>query len=129
VNLRLLQVIADAFEGAGAVVMVVGWAAAMVFGFRDRDLGLPTAVSTFRHTLGRGILLGLELLVAADILRTIGRNLDLGALLNLGLLVLIRTFLSFTFEVELEGRWPWQARTSARPSAREPPATRQASRE
>jgi uncharacterized membrane protein len=129
VNLRLLQTIADGFEGAGALVMVLGWAAGMVLGFRDRDLGLPTAVSTFRHTLGRGILLGLELLVAADILRTIGRNLDLGALLNLGLLIVIRTFLSFTFEVELEGRWPWQARGSERSPAREPPAARQPRRE
>lgn len=61
-----------------------------------------------RQRFGRGILLGLEFLIAADIIRTIAVELTFSALLFLGVLVLIRTFLSFTLEVELTGHWPWQ---------------------
>jgi uncharacterized membrane protein len=110
----LLPFVADAFEAAGAVTMVLGWAIASVMAFRDRGLGMKALVSTFRHGLGRGIMLGLEFMVGADILRTVGHNLDLTDLVNLGVLVLIRTFLSFTFEVELEGRWPWQTKPAPR---------------
>jgi uncharacterized membrane protein len=68
-----------------------------------------------RQGLGKAILLGLELLVAADIIRTVRaspRPIDVA---TLGGIVLIRTFLSFTLEVELDGRWPWQrGQTAAR---------------
>ena len=57
---------------------------------------------------GRGILLGLELLVAADIIGTVAVTPSIENLLILGLIVLIRTFLSFSLEVEIEGRWPWR---------------------
>ncbi|MEX2335373.1 MAG: DUF1622 domain-containing protein, partial [Pseudohongiella sp.] len=60
-----------------------------------------------RQTLGRGILLGLEFLVAADIIHTVAIELTLESVLTLALVVLIRTFLSFALEVELTGRWPW----------------------
>ena len=62
----------------------------------------------FRHDLGRGILLGLEFLVAADIIRTVAIAPTMHSVLVLGLIVLIRTFLSTALEVELEGRWPWR---------------------
>jgi uncharacterized membrane protein len=62
----------------------------------------------FRQDLGRSILLGLEFLVAADIIRTVSEKPTLQGVLVLGLIVVIRTFLSFTLTVELEGRWPWQ---------------------
>ena len=64
--------------------------------------------AAFRQNLGRTILLGLELLVAADIVRTVAVTPSLQDVLVLGLIVLIRTFLSITLEVELEGRWPWR---------------------
>jgi len=70
----------------------------------------------FRQNLGRTILLGLELLVAADIVRTVAVTPSLEGVLILGLIVLIRTFLSITLEVELEGRWPWQRDTPKRDS-------------
>jgi uncharacterized membrane protein len=70
-----------------------------------------------RHDVGRGILLGLELLIAADIIRTVAVAPTLENVLVLGLIVLIRTFLSFALQVELEGRWPWQQH--ARPSMAE----------
>jgi uncharacterized membrane protein len=58
--------------------------------------------------LGRGLLIGLEILVAADIVRTVALEATLESVVVLGLLVLIRTFLSWSLEVEIEGRWPWQ---------------------
>ncbi len=62
----------------------------------------------FRSDLGRSILLGLEFLVAADIINTVAIEPTLDSVLVLGLIVLIRTFLSWSLEVEIEGRWPWQ---------------------
>lgn len=64
--------------------------------------------SAVRSVLGRGILLGLEFLVAADIIHTVAVELTLKTVAVLALVVLIRTFLSFTLELELTGRWPWQ---------------------
>lgn len=61
-----------------------------------------------RQKLGRGILLGLEFLVAADIIDTVAVELTFHSVAVLSIIVLIRTFLSFTLEVELTGRWPWQ---------------------
>jgi uncharacterized membrane protein len=62
----------------------------------------------FRQEVGRGILLGLELLVAADIIRTVAISPTLQSVAVLAGIVLVRTFLSFVLEVELTGRWPWQ---------------------
>jgi uncharacterized membrane protein len=59
--------------------------------------------------LGRSLLLGLEILVAADIVRTVALEATLQSVAVLGLLVLIRTFLSWALVVELEGHWPWQS--------------------
>ena len=65
------------------------------------------AFNLYRSNLGRAILLGLEFLVAADIINTVAIEPTLQSLLILGGIVLIRTFLSFSLEVEIEGRWPW----------------------
>src|SRR5690606_26358511 len=62
----------------------------------------------FRRSLGRSILLGLELLVAADIIKTVALTPTLESVAVLGGIVLIRTFLSFSLELEVSGRWPWQ---------------------
>ena len=59
--------------------------------------------------LGRALLLGLEILVAADIVRTVALEATMQSVAVLGLLVLIRTFLSWALVVEIEGRWPWQS--------------------
>ena len=61
-----------------------------------------------RQRLGRGILLGLEFLVAADIIHTVAVEITFKTVGVLAIIVLIRTFLSFTLDVELTGRWPWQ---------------------
>lgn len=62
-----------------------------------------------RASLGRGILLGLELLVAADIIKTVSADLDLESISVLAIIILIRTFLSFSLEVEIKGRLPWKS--------------------
>jgi len=64
----------------------------------------------YKHRLGRALLLSLEILVAADIIRTVALQPTLANVSVLGLLVLIRTFLSWSLVVEIEGHWPWQPR-------------------
>tara|TARA_R110002126_G_scaffold38317_16_gene114482 strand:- start:5582 stop:5947 length:366 start_codon:yes stop_codon:yes gene_type:complete len=68
----------------------------------------PSIQQEIRQRLGRGILLGLEFLIAADIIHTVAVELTFSTVGVLALVVLIRTFLSFTLEVELTGKWPWQ---------------------
>jgi uncharacterized membrane protein len=76
-----------------------------------------------RRCLGRGVLLGLELLVAGDIVRTVAVTPTLTSVGVLALIVLIRTFLSFALEVELNGRWPWQSGSEHPGSAQGSPST------
>lgn len=71
----------------------------------------------YRERLGRSLLLGLEILVAADIVRTVALEPTLRNILGLGLLVVIRTFLSWSIVLEIEGRWPWQPRTEPKGAA------------
>jgi len=71
-----------------------------------------TTYNDFRHSVGRALLLGLEILVAADIIRTVVLEPTLANVLVLGLLVVIRTFLSWSLVLEIEERWPWQARST-----------------
>jgi len=70
------------------------------------------AYDRIRQLLGRGILIGLEFLVAADIIHTVAVELTFRTVGVLAIIVLIRTFLSFTLELELTGRWPWQEGSS-----------------
>jgi uncharacterized membrane protein len=63
---------------------------------------------SLKVSLGRALLLGLEILVAADVIRTVALEATLSSVMVLGILVLIRTFLSWALVVEMEGRWPWQ---------------------
>lgn len=69
---------------------------------------LEERFTEYKHSLGRALLLGLEILVAADVIRTVALEPTLMSVGVLGLLVLIRTFLSWSLVVEIEGRWPWQ---------------------
>jgi uncharacterized membrane protein len=107
--------VARVFELAGIGAIVVGALAALVQFVRalidrrraDRASGRDELVPAFRKTLGRSILTGLELLVAADIIRTVSIQPTMENVLVLGLIVLIRTFLSVSLEMEINGRWPW----------------------
>ncbi len=97
----------DLLEGAGVATVVLGAVVAAVRALRYRGPAAST-YRTYRQALGKAILLGLEFLVAADIVRTVSHVPSLQQVAVLGGIVVIRTFLSFTLEVELEGRWPWQ---------------------
>src|SRR5262245_39894606 len=83
------------------------------------EIGKPGAFELYRLQLGKALLLGLELLVAADVVRTVTLAPTFDNVAVLGVLVLIRTFLSWAMVVEMEGHWPWRAAT---PPARELPA-------
>jgi uncharacterized membrane protein len=65
-------------------------------------------ISGYRANIAHGLLIGLEILIAADIVRTAALEFTMANMLILGVLVLIRTFLSWSLVVEIEGRWPWQ---------------------
>jgi len=66
------------------------------------------AFTQYKHGMGKALLLALELLVAADVVRTVVLEFTLANVVALGVLVLVRTFLSWSLVVEIEGRWPWQ---------------------
>lgn len=107
---NVVQYVVQGMELAGIAVIVVGISASMV---RLARSWLPGgeregAYEHSRRAVGRSILLGLELLVAGDIIRTVAVSPTFTSIGVLAGVVLIRTFLSFTLEVEISGRWPWQ---------------------
>ncbi len=111
---RTVELVALLFEAGGTFAMAIGAVVALSLALRERASGGRMVYRGFRNRLGRAIILGLELLVAADILRTISTEPTLQQVVVLGIVVLIRTFLSFSLEIELEGRWPWQTDREAR---------------
>lgn len=104
-----------AIEIGGIGVIVLGTIGATVAFLWHIVQGHPgsDAFELYRSNLGRAILLGLEFLVAADIISTVAIEPTVQSLIILGGLILIRTFLSFSIEVEIEGRWPWDRHKSA----------------
>src|SRR4051812_36530107 len=106
---RVIASAGHAAEAAGVAAILIGFVAAGVMAARDLRRAPGSAVfRTLRQRLGRAILLGLELLVASDIIGTVTEDPNLANVFVLGMIVLIRTFLSFTLELEMSGRWPWQ---------------------
>jgi uncharacterized membrane protein len=111
---EVVETVGLVIDGAGVLVIVLAIVLATLR-FFGRGRQEEDAYRRFRHDLGRGILLGLEFLVAADIIRTVAVRPTLDGVIVLGLIVLIRTFLSMALQVELEGRWPWErARSETR---------------
>ena len=95
-----------------AVVIIVGAIFYAMGHYAYRAAIRPERGALYRQLkvrLGKALLLGLEILVAADIVETVALETTLQSVVVLGLLVLIRTFLSWALVVEIEGRWPWQA--------------------
>lgn len=112
-GLPLIHLATRITEYAGVGIIIIGAAAALAM-FLMALMGgdAERAYRDLRSRLGRSILLGLEFLVAADIIATVAIEPTLESVLVLGGIVLIRTFLSVSLEVEIDGRWPWQkART------------------
>lgn len=117
----VIETIGKAVDFAGVAALIVGAVLAAVFAAVRLLRREPSAYLQFRRSLGRSILLGLELLVAADIIRTVALTPTLESVAVLGGIVLIRTFLSFSLELEIAGSWPWQS-TSSRQRAQTYPA-------
>lgn len=107
---HIAELIGSAFELAGVAALVIGtilsFAWYLVTLIRIR--GGPVAYHRLRLYLGRSIVLGLELLIAADIINSVAINPTFASVGVLGLIVLVRTFLSWALEVEINGEWPWQ---------------------
>jgi uncharacterized membrane protein len=105
---HVIEKTGEVVDAAGVAVIVVGMVISA--GVAAVELGRHEAGTYhhFRVQLGRTILLGLELLVVGDIIRTVAAQPTLTSVGTLAIIVLIRTFLSFSLEVELTGRWPWQ---------------------
>ena len=121
---EMIQVAGEYMDVAGVAVMVIGALVSVPMalrGFQPRRL--PTGAEpmsvyrSYRQLLGRSILLGLELLVAADIIRTVAVTPTFESVGVLAIIVLIRTFLSFSLELEITGRWPWDKQLEGTPSA------------
>ena len=108
----IIELVGRIVDFVGIAITAVGGGASLATylwrtrGGRPRD----DAYRECRQSLGRAILLGLEFLVAGDIIRTVAISPTFGSVGVLAIIVLIRTFLSATLTVEIEGRWPWQAR-------------------
>jgi uncharacterized membrane protein len=102
--------VAVCFEAVGALAMIVGFVIAVILGWRSlrRGEGGNAAFMVLRTTLGSAILLGLEVLVAADLIRTITSKPSMEDALILGIIVLIRTILSMSIQIEIDGVLPWR---------------------
>ena len=101
---------ARVIEAVGIAIIVLGAIVSSIYFLWQLLNGgvLAESYQAYRANLGRGILLGLEFLIAADIIGTVAVEPTLENLGVLAIIVLIRTFLSFTLEIEIQGRWPWQ---------------------
>ncbi|KQZ08802.1 hypothetical protein ASD23_10560 [Agromyces sp. Root1464] len=108
----VIETVGEVIDFIGVLAIVVG----VVYASLDAGLrgirGKSPIYDRFRRVLGRAILLGLELLVAADIIKTVAVTPTLDSVLVLAIIVLIRTFLSWSLELEVSGRWPWQKRSA-----------------
>ncbi|MDO1501583.1 DUF1622 domain-containing protein [Winogradskyella maritima] len=103
-----IQIIAEIIEGLGVAILLLGVVYSLVDFFISKYKGKEDCYFRLRKTLGKFILLGLEVLIAADIIATVNTNPTLESVTILGIIVLIRTFLSLSIQVEIEGRFPWQ---------------------
>ena len=104
--------IAKGIEIAGIITIIIGTAIALFNYLFSRQNILPRSYKILRQELGKAILLGLEILVAGDIIGTVVTEPTMDRVLTLAVIVLIRTFLSLSIEVEIEGKFPWQKKTT-----------------
>lgn len=107
----VLRFVGLLFDVAGVTVIVIGFIVATMSLLANRTR--ENSTRQYRIAIGQALLLALEILVAADIIRTVAVELTLQNLLALGLLVIIRTFLSWSLGVEVDGRFPWQQKVAS----------------
>jgi len=107
----LIEIAAQGIEALAVAIIVI----AISHGSIRFLIGIARksgdAYEQYKTHLGKGLLLGLEFLVAADVVRTVVLEPTLQNVMILGLLVVIRTFLSWSLVVEIEGKWPWRRKT------------------
>lgn len=103
-----INYVARGIEAVGVITLVFGTAIALIKYIFTRQGINPRSYKILRQELGKTILLGLEILVAGDIIGTVVTEPTMDRVLALGVIVLIRTFLSLSIQVEIEGRFPWQ---------------------
>lgn len=104
----IMHIVTRVIEAVGVAVIIIGITVSGL-GYL-RAPGSLSAYGELRAGMGRAIMLGLELMVAGDIINTVAVEPSLDSVLVLAVIVMIRTFLSLSLEVEISGRWPWQGR-------------------
>jgi uncharacterized membrane protein len=107
---ELVEAVGRGIEAFGVAAIVIGAVGATIVAGVRLLRGRADVYRGYREQLGRSILLGLELLVAADIIRTVAAPPSLIGVTVLAIIVAIRTFLSFSLQLEVTGKWPWQQR-------------------
>ena len=108
-DFRLAAEVAEIIEIVAIIAITVGVASALIVGaVRWIQEDGHAATIAFKRVIARGMLVGLDLLIAADVIKTVTLDGTLESALVLGLLVLIRTFLSWSMVLEVSGKWPWQ---------------------
>jgi uncharacterized membrane protein len=107
---NLVELATQGIEAVAVAIIVIAVVHGTVRYLFRISRQVADAYGAYKVQLGKALLLGLELLVAADIIRTVALEPTMQSVMMLGLLVIIRTFLSWSLVVEIEGRWPWQGR-------------------
>lgn len=106
--MQIVDMVARGLELFGVAVIGVAFVFAVLRAVQHHRLGRPDVYNQLKFFIGRGLQLGLEFLVAADIISTVTIEPTRERIISLGLLIVIRTFLSWSITVEIEGCWPWQ---------------------
>jgi uncharacterized membrane protein len=113
---QLMEIVGTAVDGIGVFIVAAGAVVATARLLVHRRHNTGNYYSSYRQDIGRAILLGLEFLIAGDIIRTVVVAPTIQNVLVLGLIVLIRTFLSLSLQLEIEGRLPWAAKDAPQTS-------------
>jgi uncharacterized membrane protein len=120
-----IELVVKGFETLGVAILIVGCVGALAaFAIDLRQMGRTQAYTRLRGNIGRTILLGLEVLIVADIVLTVAIDSTLESAITLGVIVLVRTFLSFSLEIELDGVVPWHRRALETAAGADDPAPR-----
>lgn len=107
-----IDIVAKVIEVIGVATILIGTVLALIRFVYFLRKKAPNSFRQLRHELGKAILLGLEILVAADIIATVVTEPTMERVLTLGVVVLIRTFLSLSIQVEIDNKFPWQKKES-----------------
>jgi uncharacterized membrane protein len=112
---EIIFIISEVIDFAGVAIIALGALAGVILCARDllRQEQAVYAYGRLRTFLGRSLLLGLEFLVAGDIIKTVAIEPTFDSVIVLAIIVLVRTVLSISIDVEIDGRWPWQAAQQA----------------